>query len=74
MAHGILQSLFQIALATTQWFQCRWVFIANPYQRIRRNFYILFLLIHKSKIIFLGVLSVPMQKLFTSEENYGYGV
>ena len=47
--------------------QSRKVLIANPYQRSKINTYILFLLMHKRKLIFLGVLPVLMRNLFTSK-------
>ena len=49
------------------------LFIANPYHNVKRNTYILIILIPKSKIIFLGILSVPMQQLFTSEKTIQAG-
>ena len=51
-------------------FQSCWVFIANPYQRVKKNItYCFFKSI--SAFFFLGVLPVPIQKLSTWEEAIG---
>ena len=52
-----------VSVAKSFKLQFRWAFIANPYHKEKH-----FILIHKCNIIFLGVLSVPMLKLFTSKE------